>query len=265
MKPSPEFRARALLETGLSALAFVGSLAVNYLFIGGGNRIREVSDRYLTPLTPAPYTFSIWGIIYLFGVFSIGVWLFYAVHDEANFMEQRSARYTMFLVSILNALWIFAWVNEKVITAWVLIVSMLGLLVLNDNIQRKHLIHPQPLLTDFSRAFYGLYYGWITVAALLNTLVVVNALVPYNVTDGLIAPILLWLLVIFSAWQVRRTNSAYGLAVLWASVGILRQRFHLYDLNMPALLIFFAVLFLAGFILHTELKNYRRHHPRKAG
>lgn len=265
MKPSPEFRVRALLETGLSALAFIGSLAINYLFVGGGNRVREVSDKYLTLLTPAPYTFSIWGIIYLFGVFSIGAWLFYAVHDESNFIEQRTARYTMFLVSILNALWIFAWVNEKVITAWVLIVSMLGLLVLNDNIQRKHLLHPHPMLTEFSRAFYGLYYGWITVAALLNTLVVVKAFESYNVMNGFIAPILLWLLVIFTAWQVRRSNSAYGLAVLWASVGILRQKFHLYATSIPVLLIFFAVLFLGGFILHTEFKNYKRHHPRKAG
>ena len=58
----------------LNGLFFIVALVVNALGAFGlinGSSQKEVSDKYLTLITPDPSTFSIWSVIYLFLTLSI--------------------------------------------------------------------------------------------------------------------------------------------------------------------------------------------------
>ena len=58
----------------VNLIAFILTLFINALgslgYINGMSQ-KAISDKYHTLITPAPFTFSIWGLIYLLVLFSL--------------------------------------------------------------------------------------------------------------------------------------------------------------------------------------------------
>ncbi|MTD31902.1 hypothetical protein [Planomicrobium sp. YIM 101495] len=58
---------KAKLFAIVNLVLFLATLGVNYLGSSGffnGQSQADISDQYLTLISPAPFTFSIWGVIY---------------------------------------------------------------------------------------------------------------------------------------------------------------------------------------------------------
>src|SRR5690554_5086089 len=58
---------KTTIFTVVNLVIYFLTLGVNYLGSSGffnGNTQEDVSDQYLTLISPAPFTFSIWGVIY---------------------------------------------------------------------------------------------------------------------------------------------------------------------------------------------------------
>ncbi|PIK55722.1 hypothetical protein BSL78_07382 [Apostichopus japonicus] len=119
-------------------LLFALTLFVNYL-AGAGEEaiipifetsIGEVSDKYTTPVTPANWTFAIWGLIYTWQLVLIAYVLSTICRNNAN--DEPLYKYPPvitygFLLAytlnlITNAGWCFFFCNQKMVYALVIIV-----------------------------------------------------------------------------------------------------------------------------------------------
>lgn len=157
----------------LNFLSLLLAIAVNVLAQLGkinDQTIGEVSHRYPNLFTPADYTFSIWGLIYLSLLLFTGYMLTEAFSKERK-KEVAFIRKTSFwfiITNIGNCLWVIAWLYEFSGMAVVLLFLMMMKLIkiiLNTDME----LYNAPFKVI---AFYWwpicLYSGWVAVACITN-------------------------------------------------------------------------------------------------
>lgn len=197
----------------------VNSLAGSTTIIGGKNTA-QISDANPTLITPAGYTFAIWGIIYvLLGVFTI----YQALPSQQGKEYQKKIGWLFVVTSLTNIIWIFLWQLEylSVSVAFIfLLLFSLILIYLRLGIGKTKVPLAEKLATHLP---FSVYLGWITVAAIANVAV---ALVSYN-WDGFGISSETWATVVLAMaltitllMLVTRRDLAYSLVVIWALVGI---------------------------------------------
>ncbi|WP_068613952.1 TspO/MBR family protein [Paenibacillus tuaregi] len=154
-------------------LLFIGVLAVNFLAETlplGGHTTGDISDMYPTPITPAGYAFVIWSVIYLL----LAGFIFYQAKRTYEIRDSIRAIGIWFAVScFFNMAWIILWHNLYI--EWSLI-AMLGLFFSLFIIYRRtrSITFPTPGETWFVRLPFSIYLGWISVATLVNIMVVLS-------------------------------------------------------------------------------------------
>jgi len=197
----------------------VNSLAGSTTLIGGVNTA-FISDSNPTLITPAGFTFAIWGIIYfLLGLFVV----FQALPRQREKRWNKQIGWLFVLSSIVNISWLFLWQYELLTLSLPLMLLLLATLILiytrlgigktEATFQEKLAVH-----TPFS-----VYLGWITIATIANvsvTAVSVNwdgfGINPE--TWGILITIIALLLTLIVV--ATRKDIAYGLVVVWALFGI---------------------------------------------
>lgn len=200
-------------------MVVVNSLAGSTTLIGGQNTA-AVSDNNQTLITPAGYTFAIWGIIYvLLGVFVV----YQALPRERNSDYQRKIGWFFVLSSILNIAWIFVWQTENLVLSVLLIFALLFSLIaiyLRLNIGRAKVKTSQRLAVHVP---FSVYLGWITIASIANVAV---ALTSYN-WDGFGVSYEVWAVIVVAValvitllMLVIRKDVAFALVTIWALIGI---------------------------------------------
>lgn len=182
----------------------------------------EISDALPSYFTPAGYTFSIWGLIYMS---LIAFAIYQARPSERGRPFLGKIGWLFALSSLANSAWLLAWHHEQFVLSVVFMVALL--LTLIAIYLRLNIGHPDPNLKWHVKLFYqapfSLYLGWITVAAIANIASVVNYL-GWN-GFGLAEP--LWAMIMISAAVVvaglllfNRRNLAYAGVLVWALFGI---------------------------------------------
>lgn len=149
-------------------IALVVTIAVNYLSNTGffhGSTVGSVSAHFETLVTPAPYAFAIWGVIYL----GLAVFVISHLSDSADRVVAVDQVGGWFLLSCLaNCGWILAWVHGylglSVVVMLVLVLSLVKI-VLCTNME---LTDPPPSTIVFLWWPFCLYLGWICIAAVAN-------------------------------------------------------------------------------------------------
>jgi translocator protein len=199
-------------------LVLVVNFLANYLPIAG-QTTGAISDGYSSLFTPAGFTFSIWGLIYLF---LIGYCIFQllpknrskAVFDRIN---------PLFIINCFaNAAWIFAWHYELLfLSICIMGVILITLIMIYQRIAASttHSIAEVVLIkTPFS-----LYVGWITVAAIANISIIQSA---FDWNDALMVQEN-WTIIklalagaVGAAMVIQQRDIVFGLVVAWASFGI---------------------------------------------
>ena len=147
------------LPVGITLLTILLNAIGN---LSDSSSIKEISDKYnINPnehFTPAPFTFSIWGVIYALLLYTT----FTNYNQILNTQTKYGSIFSLFVIScILNALWIQAWGKNLLLSSVILIflasILMLITIELNKANVDKILIYT-----------FGLYTAWAVVAALLN-------------------------------------------------------------------------------------------------
>lgn len=214
----------------LNFIFFIIATTVSYLSqtkVFAGKTIGEVSAKYDTWFTPAPVTFAIWGLIYLL-LFIFCIYHLYGAFkkepdDEAN-VQLRQMGWLFVINNMASTVWVVAWVYEMIIPSVVLMAVQLITLILiskQAHIFNKHRTIYSILLTQIP---ISVYYGWITVAAMVNTNA---ALYAYGWSGGPFSEaywtiILIGLTALYTILIIMiRKNVIYGMVVVWAFYGIL--------------------------------------------
>lgn len=191
----------------------------------GVKSIKEISDSYPNLLTPASFTFAIWGVIYLL----LLVFVIYQLHlfgknrhrNEKEILHQ--ARIVFIVTGLLNIAWITAWVSDYMALSVMIIWGIqITLRIFGKQLTKEYLAEREKLLI---RLPFSLYYGWITLAAILN-IVILLVSIGWNIFDFSASAWIIILMIIITLVgtyrMLRNKDIAYGLALLWGYFGILQ-------------------------------------------
>jgi benzodiazapine receptor len=240
-------------------IAFVLTVIINGLagsttLIGGVNTA-FISDSNPTLITPAGFTFAIWGVIYiLLSVFVI----YQALPSQKEKEYHKKISWLFILISITNISWIFLWQHNLLTPSLpVIVLFLMGLILIYTRLgigktqvplREKLAIH-----TPFS-----VYLGWVTIATIANVAV---AAVSVN-WDGfginpetwaiLIIIIALLLTLIVTA---TRKEIAYGLVIIWALIGIISKQTNTNIITTAEASVIIILIAIAATAILTKLKK----------
>lgn len=186
----------------------------------------EASDRYPNLFVPAPFVFSIWGVIYLlviaYALYSFG--LFRKKGEPANESLLRKTGIDFIVTCVFNAAWLFAWHYGRLILSLVIIVLyLLTLISLRLMIAKESLTKREKLLV---RLPFSVYFGWLTVATIANAtaLLVAFGFGGLGISEAGWTILILGVgAVIAIATALRFRDAAYLAVFLWAYAGILQN------------------------------------------
>lgn len=206
------------ISSFLVLVATGGMIGFNILATTGyvnGVLTVDVSERYPTVVTPANWAFTIWVPIYA-GLAGFAIYQLL----PAKLAQYRSVR-TLYLVSCaLNCLWLWLWYNLQIAGTVVVILCLWAVLLLLAARFREASSFSDGL---FGKGVFGLYFGWVTTAALANIAVLLVAqgfAIPAAAFNAIGAVMLLIAAAAAVFARFRLRNFLFPLAVAWAAAGI---------------------------------------------
>ena len=213
----------------LNLIGYLLTLTLNGLANGlpiNGRNTGELADLYPNLFVPAGFTFSIWGVIYLW----LGVWVVYqlvqAFRQGGNTGTERIG-IVFFLSCIFNASWILAWHYELVFLSVLIMLSLLGSLItiyLRLGIGKGS---PDIRTRALVQAPFSIYLGWITIATVANATAL---LVDQNWSGWGIDQVTWTIIMVLAATLItlavlyRRRDFIYAAVPIWAFFGIASKR-----------------------------------------
>ncbi|CAL8346994.1 unnamed protein product [Merluccius merluccius] len=248
----------------LSVVCFVATLVVNGLAAAGGgpfgSSTGNVSARYETDITPAGWTFSIWGVIY--------TWLSLLLLYISSYLFRGAwaqcvlpyGFYVCWMVNMLmNMTWLLLWDREVMVAALVVLVmvtlSNYGALFFCCYASDYYGLwlqthHPKDLacLQILVQNGLALYSTWTSVATLINLAVVLKLWGVAQSTAGtlslciLLVQLLVWFLlenVVLDRW-VRSLQTVYPVVIVALLGNVSRH----YELVQPTTNAVFQVVLL---------------------
>jgi hypothetical protein len=242
----------------LNVVALVAVLATNFAATAlplNGRDTGAISDSYPVLFTPAGYVFAIWGVIYLLLIGFVAYQLRPAPVDV-----DRLGRINGFFVlgAVANIAWLFCWHYDKLLLSEVFMLTLLGSLI---GIYRRlgigQTVHfgAGRWLVDLP---FSVYLGWISVATIANTAILLYSLGWNGAPFGPDA----WTIVMLGVAAVlglvmarRRHDAAFVLVLAWAFFGIGAARAAVYEtLSSVAML---GAWILLGAAVWAGLRAYR--------
>lgn len=212
-------RIKQILVVAATILVIVFNWLANALPLGG-RTTGEVSDKFDNLLTPAGYAFSIWGLIYA-GLLAFSV--FQVLPAQTDNPRLRRIRSLYILNCAANCCWLYCWHNEFLAASVGVMLVLLGTLILiHQNLEIGKTVVSK-LETWTTRIPFSIYFGWITVATILNLTI---ALLFVKFDGAGVSPFVWAVILIIAAAAIALTiaarfgNAAFALAVAWGLAAI---------------------------------------------
>ena len=243
-------------------LGFILTLVINYLSNAlpiNGRTAGELSDLYPNLFVPAPFTFAIWGVIYLL----LTGFVIYQASDlfssnKKGLPHVEKIGWLFFISCLLNAGWLLAWHYELLMVSFVIMLGYLTTLIRiylrlgigegkAESWQQRFLV----------RLPFQVNLGWISIATIANATAL---LVSFGFDKAGIAPHvwtiimvsvggLLALLMIYRKWDI-----AFPLVVVWAFYGIISERMEAMDEGFMGIVIA-AVVCIALIVIGVLIRS----------
>ena len=205
----------------LAAFAFVIVMNVlsNALPING-QTMPEISAKYPSLFTPAGFTFSIWGVIYL------GLLVFVAWQAlPAQRSDERVAAISRYfqLNCLLNGAWLVVWHYDLLALSFLVMLGILATLILiyrslrtgNKSAPRaRYLVLMMP---------FSLYTGWVTLATIANASAMQTGFGWDNIGLNAVQWTFLKLAVagaIGASLVLKYRDPVFGAVIVWGAYGI---------------------------------------------
>ncbi len=225
-------------------VGFIITIIVNYLSNAlplNGRTAKELSDLNPNLFVPAPFTFSIWGFIYLL----LTCFIIYQASDLFSKSKKELAHvekigWLFFISCLLNAGWLISWHFQMLPLSFVIMIAYLTTLILiyqRLEVGKEKGAWRERLLV---RLPFQVLLGWISIATIANATAV---LVSLGFTGGGIEE-RIWAMIMISIGGVlallmlfRKWDIAYSLVVVWALYGIISERMEAMDFGFMEIVI----------------------------
>lgn len=241
----------------LVIVSFLGMILVNALanlLPINGMDTGAVSDAFPNLFAPAGTTFAIWGLIYLL---LTGTVLYLTVFSKSAVSSELSLKTIGMIFSIsslANAAWIFAWHYQIMPLTMVLMLTILCCLIVINQGTRKAALSKREVM--FIQIPFSIYFGWITVATIANTTVLLVSLgwkgMGLSETVWTILALAAGLLIGTTVMLINR-DAAYGLVIIWAYAGILNKHLLPDGFNGQYPSVIMAVILCLGLLVLAEV------------
>jgi benzodiazapine receptor len=260
-------RTNSLIFQVANVAGVVSTLVVNMLaniLPFNGVTTGQVSDSYPNLFTPPGYVFSIWGVIYTLAI----VFMIYQVRPS-----QRNETYLMqigflyLLSAVANISWLLIFHYSygipqffvfSLVPMGVLLISLLSIYQ-RVGIGKREVPRNQKLAVHLS---ISIYLGWISLAFIANTASVLNVLflgIPESIQVLWTSIVIVVALLISSLMVLTRRDFAFGLVVIWASIGIALNRIAMpliFATSIVALVVLAVLIFLTPFMRKTGFGDF---------
>lgn len=251
---------RTATDWGGNIVAFGLTIALNVMATSiplGGQTPPEISAKYPSLFTPANFTFSIWGLIYL----GLTLFIIYqALPGQRKNTSLGSISLLFKLNCVANAAWILAWHYNflwlSVLIMMCLLAALVGIYRLLDA-ARKTAPRIERMLVHLP---FRLYTAWISVAAIANISAVQTAMGWDNVGTDVITWTLLKLALagaIGASVLLRKGDIAFILVIAWAAFGISVKQSATLDVAGAAYFLCILAVLLAVFEAIRHLHSRR--------
>ena len=245
----------------LNVLSVLLVLFVNYYSQTGrinGKTIGSLSNEYANLFTPASFTFSIWGLIFLglIGFICFQGASLLKTSNLSSYFEHLGLFFA--LVNLGNALWVIVWLYEQTLISVLVMTGMLvGLIILLNRV--SNFIGD---LSSIPRFFIvgpiAIYAGWITVATIANFSAYLSKIGWDGgfISEDLWTAMMIVVAVLINIYVTRkRSINSFSLVGAWALYGIYYRHASSYQLIALTALSGLGVLLLS--ILIRTLKTRR--------
>lgn len=185
----------------------------------------EVSDFYPSLFTPPGYVFSIWSVIYtLLIVFMV----YQALPSQRAASYLKPTAVFFVLGGIINNSWLilfhYAFGQPAIYVFTPILIGLFLVLMLYTYVKMDIGMVNVPLKQKIAVHLpISVYAGWISLAVIANIASVLNVVVPgipLATQELWTALVIIVALVITILMLIIRRDAAYGLVVIWATVGI---------------------------------------------
>ncbi|MGM0437853.1 MAG: TspO/MBR family protein [Bacillota bacterium] len=153
-------------KSWVNLILLVVTLGINAMGASGiinGLSQKEVSDMYQTLITPAPFTFSIWSVIYTLLIISI-VTMIVKKNDDYFGEAIDRISYLFWISCALNAIWIISFSYLLIGLSTIFIFAFLLVMI----IIIKQIAKIQKGKRWLLATTFGLYSGWLMIATVVN-------------------------------------------------------------------------------------------------
>ncbi len=207
---------RSLIDWGGNIAAFALVILLNVLSNAlpiNGQTMPEISAKYPSLFTPAGFTFSIWGLIYL----ALLIFVVWQALPAQRRNPTLAAIAVPFKVSCAaNAAWIVVWHYD------LLAVSLLVMLVILSTLIwiYRTLESDEPFILSFP---FSLYVGWISLATIANLSALQTG---WGLDDSLLTAVtwthlkLAFAAALGATMLLRYRDVVFAAVVCWAAFGI---------------------------------------------
>lgn len=205
----------------INAILLAVTLVVNALGALGifnGTSQGEVAKMYPTLITPSPFTFSIWSVIYALLIISVIVMII--KQNDPYYESAINEISTLFWIScLLNCAWIIVFSYLLIEVSVLLIFSLaITLAIICTKLLEIHQ-HKRWLLP----VSFGLYAGWLLIATVVNiaTMLVKWEWNGFGLSAQTWAVIVLIASILLAAFVIIKIrNAVFPLPIAWAYFGI---------------------------------------------
>jgi len=229
--------------------------------------VAEVSNMFPTLFTPAGFTFSIWGIIYLVLIAMCIHHIAVSFRQDQTHADNKAIEKMggwFILNNIATGTWLYVWTHLQIAFAEIMIaIQLISLVVIHIRLD----IHAsnRPLSNKiFTQIPLSIYLGWISIATIANSAVFLTSIKwsGWGVAPEVWTLVMIIIAVLISFVMIFvRSNVFFGLVVVWALAGIFfRQHQTYYPMVDTTALISFALII--GAIL---IRVFRFGQPKPPG
>lgn len=185
-----------------------------------GQSTGEISDRFAILFVPAGYVFSIWGVIYL-GLIAFAIYQALPAQRDNDLIRRISPAY--WIGSLANIAWIILWHYEFFPLTLLAMLTILATLIYIYRGVSAPKSGSERYQNWFVRIPFGIYLGWISVAAIANVSQVLfsSGWNGWGISGEAWTVALIGIATILGLlMQWREKETAYVLVLIWAIVGI---------------------------------------------
>lgn len=254
---------RTAVKAWMNMIVFAILLVINYVSSVGlinGIDQKEMSDKYLTPITPASFTFSIWGVIYT--LIFISLILMLLNRNKASYHTIIDKVSPLFwLSSLLNIGWVVIFLYDKVLVSTIFIVSFtivlafINKIIVENNDNRKNIL----ALT------FGLYNGWLLIATIVNIAAYLVKIewnrwgLSKEVWGIVLLSLAFVIAVIIMNWL---KNAAFTIPAAWACYGIYKFLVSSAGIEegyslLPIVSIIYMIFLIIGSVIQFKLNKWK--------